>query len=434
MSLAELIRYGLGILPELILALTICAVILLDMFTPLRRSRLVCGSAALLGVFWALAALLLHLGPAAAAHFFPEINTTAGSTLFRAMLVNDRLGDFFKLLFLLGAAATVLFSLRSRETEGYRQGEYYALLLGAVLGACFLAASNHFIMFLLALETLSMCSYVLAGFIKHERQSAEAGLKYLLYGAVASGVMLFGISYLYGLTGTLNIGDTMQFFNAKIATFGAFTEVPKEFAAQMLPLLLALLLVLVGLGFKMAMVPFHFWCPDVYEGSPTPITAFLAVVSKAAGFSALLRIFLPLFGNAQGAFVANSAHLPLLFGVLAAVTMTYGNLVAFRQNNVKRLLAYSSIAHAGYLLMTMTVTTQDSIRAMLLYFFMYLLMNLGIFWCVIILIDRLGGAELERFKGARYKAPFLFWVVFIFLISLTGVPPDRRFHRQADAL
>lgn len=414
MSTSELTRYCLGILPELILSLAICAVIVLDMFASLRRSRLVCGSTALLGILWALV-LVIH--PLAVAH--------EGKTLFGAMLLRDGLGGFFRLIFLLGAAATVLFSLRSRETAGYRQGEYYGLLLGATLGAMLLAASGHFVMFVLALETLSMCSYVLAGYIKHQRHSAEASLKYLLYGAVASGVMLFGISYLYGLTGTLAIDGVMRHFSSQIELLGrpVFSQ---AFSAQMLPLTLALLLVLVGLGFKVAMVPFQFWCPDVYQGSPTPITAYLSVVSKAAGFSALLRLFLPLFSE-SGAVVALQAHLPLLFGVVAAVTMTFGNMVALRQTDVKRLLAYSSIAHAGYLLMAMTVYTPESVEMMLLYFFMYLLMNLGIFWIVIVMIDRLGGAEIDRFRGARYKAPFLFWTAFIFLISLTGVPPTAGF-------
>ncbi|WP_319588759.1 NADH-quinone oxidoreductase subunit N [uncultured Desulfobulbus sp.] len=414
----ELLRHCLGILPELILALTICVVILVDMFTPLSRSRQVCGSLALLGTFWALAVLLtgfgwsaVEQGPAA----------TGGTTpLFYGMIVRDGLASFFKLIFLLGAAATFLFSLRSVETAGYRQGEYFALLLGAVLGACFLAGSNNFIMMVLSLETLSMCSYVLAGFLKNQRHSAEAGLKYMLYGAVFSGVMLFGISYLYGMSGTVNIEGCMRAL--------ALPAVPAARAA----FVLALLLVLAGLGFKMAMVPFHFWCPDVYQGSPTPVTAFLSVVSKAAGFSALLRLMLPFFtisplaGFNFAAFSAE-AHLPLLFGVLAAVTMTFGNLVALRQTDVKRLLAYSSIAHAGYILMGMSVFGRESLQAMLFYFFIYLFMNLGAFWVVIVLINRLGGAEIDRFRGARYKAPFLFWVMFIFLISLTGLPPTAGF-------
>jgi NADH-quinone oxidoreductase subunit N len=428
MSTSELTRYCLGILPELILALTICAVILFDMFTPLRRSRVVCGAVALLGVAWALAALLLDPnGAHLVARFFPEMKAAAAGPSFHNMLVRDGLASFFRLVFLLGGAATIFFSMRSRETEGYRQGEYYGLLLGSLLGACLLASSGHYVMFILALETLSMCSYVLAGFIKHERISAEASLKYLLYGAVASGVMMFGISYLYGLTGTLDIAGVMRSVVDSVKVTGGAPVLPAGFAVKAAALLLALVLVLAGLGFKVAMVPFHFWCPDVYQGAPTPITAFLSVVSKAAGFSAILRVFLPFFVSPLGQFVANAVNIPLLFGVLAVLTMSWGNLVALRQTDIKRLLAYSSIAHAGYLLMMMTVYSKDAVQALLFYFFMYLIMNLGIFWCVIILINRLGGPEISRFRGARLKAPFLFWMVFIFLISLTGVPPTAGF-------
>ena len=419
MTLYELWLNSSTLVPELILAVTLCVVIVLDMFTPLARSRVVCGTLALVGTAWALYALLGY--PHAAIWRTPPNNPMA----FQCLIVQDSLALYFKLLFLLGGGATVLFSMRSRETAGYRQGEYYALLLGAILSACLLVASNNFIMFVLALETLSMCSYVLAGFIKHERRSAEAGLKYMLYGAVASGVMLFGISYLYGMTGTLDIVDAMRFFTSRVDSIGRAVFI-SDFSSQIMPLLLTIVLVLVGIGFKMAMVPFQFWCPDVYQGAPTPVTAFLAVVSKAAGFGALLRVLLPLFYG-TGAVVARGLNLPLLFGILAVATMTFGNLAAIRQTDVKRLLAYSSIAHAGYILMGFTVYSAESLQAMLFYFFVYLFMNLGAFWVVIVLINRLGSPELSRWRGAALKAPFLFVLMFICLISLTGIPPTAGF-------
>ncbi|MCL5270896.1 MAG: NADH-quinone oxidoreductase subunit N [bacterium] len=403
----------MNLLPEMILAAAICAVILADMFAPLRLSRLVCGAAATVGGAAALLALAGSYGPAMA---------QSDATLFEGMFVRDGLAVFFKLVFLLGTEAIFLFSLRSREVAGYRQGEFYGLLLGATLGACFVASAGNVIMLVLGIETLSMCSYVLAGFIKHERVSAEAGLKYMLYGAVASGVMLFGFSYLYGLTGTLDLAGMARFLEMRIAGAGA-----GQAAYQFLPLVLSLLLVLAGLGFKIAMVPFQFWAPDVYQGSPTPVTAYLSVVSKAAGFSALLRLFLPFFGDGAGQLVSSAAQLPVIFGVLAVVTMTFGNLVALRQTDVKRLLAYSSIAHAGYLLMALTVFSPDSVEAMLFYLFVYFLMNLGAFWVVIVLVNRLGGAEIERFRGVGYKAPFLTAAMFVFLISLTGLPPTAGF-------
>jgi NADH-quinone oxidoreductase subunit N len=195
---------------------------------------------------------------------------------------------------------------------------------------------------------------------------------------------------------------------------------------------LVLALLLAGLGFKIAMVPFHFWCPDVYQGAPTPITAFLSVVSKSAGFSALLRVMLPFFLVAKPDLTLNVRffglmELPVFFGLLSVVTMTFGNLVALRQTDVKRLLAYSSIAHAGYLLMGLTVYNRASIEAIFFYFFVYLFMNFGAFWVVIVLINRLGSSDIEKFRGAASKAPYLFAAMFIFLISLTGLPPTAGF-------
>ena len=413
MTLTDLWSQCNAIAPELVVALALCLVILADMFTPFERSRWVCGFIALLGTLCALAIILVRV----------QIGMSAFRPFtFGGMIRHDQLSAFFRILFLLGSAATILFSMRSRETEEYRQGEYYTLLLGALLGAMFLVAADNFVFFFVGFETLSICCYVLAGSIKHERVSAEAGLKYMIYGAIASGIMLFGISYIYGITGTLSITEGLT----NIAFLGAQNMI------NPLALFMILTFVLAGIGFKMAMVPFHFWCPDVYQGAPTPVTAFLAVVSKAAGFGALLRVMLPFFIVAKVAIAYHLDYLavvqlPVYFGILAAVTMTFGNLVALRQTDVKRLLAYSSIAHAGYLLMGMTVYQHSSIEAMLFYFFIYLFMNLGAFWVVIALINRVGSAEIARFRGAAFRTPFLFVAMFIFLISLTGLPPTAGF-------
>jgi NADH-quinone oxidoreductase subunit N len=397
--------------PELILTLTICAAILADMLVPLRHSRAVCHTLALLGV-------LAALGVVCHGYFAPPVLTDAAANPILAMVRHDGLTRFFQLLFMLGTALAVVFSSRSRELAGYRQGEYYALMLGGTLAASLLVAANDWILFVVALETLSMCSYVLAGFIKHERRSAEAGLKYMLYGAVASGVMLFGISYLYGLSGTLDIAAGMAQLTVR---YRAGMDVPA--------IVFSAILLLTGLGFKMALVPFHFWCPDVYQGAPTPVTAWLSIVSKAAGFGALMRVM-------KGCFLGeliSSVYLPpgdglilmpqAALGLLAVVTMTWGNLVALRQTDAKRLLAYSSIAHAGYMLMGLAVLDGDAIKAVAAYFFLYLFMNMGAFWVVIVLVNRLGGSELERFRGVARRAPFLFAMLFIFLIALTGLPP-----------
>jgi NADH-quinone oxidoreductase subunit N len=407
MTLTELWHQSFGLLPELIIALTICLVIFFDMFSALNRSKIVCGFTSLIGCSLALLVLMTRL--------------TGGMESFRTldfsqMIAQDQISHFFRIIFFLGTSICILFSIQSRETDAYRQGEYFSLLLGAMLGADFLVMSNNIIMFILGLETLSMCSYVLAAFIKHQRISSEAGLKYMLYGSVASGVLFFGFSYLYGITGTatLNSGMTLLFSQA---ASGAISR---------LAVMLVLVLILAGIGFKMAMVPFHFWCPDVYQGSPTPITAFLSIVSKAAGFGGLLRLLLPLYQNVSPSVLVTH-DLPILFGILAIITMTFGNLVAIRQNDVKRLLAYSSIAHAGYLMLGLMVYNQASLEAIFFYFFVYLFMNLGAFWVVIVIVNQYGSAHIEKFRSAMMKSPLLFTAMFIFLISLTGIPPTAGF-------
>ncbi len=399
--------------PLVLVALTACAVILVDMFTPLARSRKVAARVALLGTVLALFALLLDLA-------FGCFHGAAFT--FHGMLAYDQVSTFLSVLFVLGTLSVILFSVRSEEIAGYRHGEYYALLLGALFGALLLANANNLVLFMLALETLSLCSYVLAGYLRHERNSAEASLKYLIYGAVISGVLLFGMSYLYGLTGTLELSEASKRL-AEGAASGAISPPVLYFVFA---------LIIAGLGFKTALVPFHFWCPDVYQGAPTPITAFLSVVSKAAGFGAMLRILLPFYGayaetapTATGTFAQTG--ILLLFGVLALVTMTYGNLAALRQTNIKRLMAYSSIAHAGYLLMPLTVGDPQAVEAMLFYFLIYVFMNLGVFWIIIVLGNRTGSAEIAAFRGVAHKAPYLFVPLFIFLIALTGLPPTAGF-------
>ncbi len=407
MTTSQLWLNCLSILPEIILSATICLVVLADMLVPFGKSRFVCGLIAFVGTLLALNVLL-----APPAFIAPNLSDTFGD-----MIKLDGLGLFFRMIFLAGCAFCILFALGSVEAIHYRQGEFLSLILGATLGACLLVSSNNFLMFVLSLETLSLCSYVLAAFIKHQRLSAEAGLKYLLYGAVASGVMVFGISYFYGMTGTIKISDVMSRVIIQIGPGGY----------SVIPFLLALVLVLAGLGFKMAMVPFQSWAPDVYEGAPTPVTAFLAVVSKAAGFAGLLRVTWPFFGGNAIAALLAQAHLPALFAVLSVATMTFGNFVALRQTNVKRLLAYSSIAHAGYLIMGMTVFNPDSARAIAFYLFMYLVMNLGAFWVVIVVMNRTGGCDLAHFRGLAWRNWKLAAAMFVFLISLTGIPPTAGF-------
>ncbi len=418
------------IIPELIVLGTLCAIIIWDMFLPKEKSPRT-GWLALAGLAAALGVLASRFGEHSIFRFdfadpASSLATAGPAYGFSRMLVSDKLSDFFKFVFLFGTLMVVIFSMRSSELRGYRFGEYYTLLLGSVAAGSFLVSSNNFITLVVSLETLSLCSYVLVGYMKHDRLSAEASLKYILYGSVASGVMLFGLSYLYGMAGTLDISRSMVAVSLN--------------EDNALTVLMTVLLIVGGLGFKIAAVPFHFWAPDVYQGAPTPITAFLAVVSKTMGFSAILRVMLPLFAVAgaavpddilavRGALVGmiETSRLPVLFWVLSVATMTVGNLVALRQTNIKRLLAYSSIAHAGYILMGLTVYNNASLEAMLFYFFVYAFMNLGAFFVVIVLINQTGSSELEAYRGVAWKNPWLFICLFICLISLTGLPPTAGF-------
>ncbi len=436
MTLSQIFHDCAKIMPEIALAAFVCIVILADVIMPKGSAKWV-GWIALAGLGLALFAVAVTYGNHYHSVFIMRGPTVARGVesadpiigpdyCFSRMLVIDKLSDFFKVVFLLGTIGVVVFSMRSAELKDYRPGEYYALMLSTVLSGMFLVSSNNFLMLVLSLETLSLCSYVLAGYVKHNRLSAEASLKYILYGSVASGVMLFGISYIYGMAGTLDIKQSL---------FGIAMREDNALAVQ-----LAFVLVIGGLGFKMAAVPFHFWCPDVYQGAPTPVTAFLAVVSKAAGFSALFRALLPLFA-VEGSVIPDSVlavrgsllaviqrgHLPLLFWVLSVATMTLGNLVAIRQTDLKRLLAYSSIAHAGYILMAMTVFNNGALEAMLFYFFVYLFMNLGAFLVVIMMINQTGRSDMESYRGVAWTNPFLFVMMFLFLISLTGIPPTAGF-------
>ena len=271
----------------------------------------------------------------------------------------------------MAAALTVLMSVRFLEVEGTRAGEYYFLILCATLGMMFMAGGTDLITLFIGLETMAISFYILTGFLKPSRRSNEAAVKYFLLGAFSLGILLYGMSLMYGLTGTTNLRAIAP------ALVGQESD-PR--------LILAVILVVAGMGFKIAAVPFHMWAPDVYEGAPTPITAFLSVGSKAASFAMLLRIFvesLPsmrvsLVDNARaGVAIAPEIGWETMFYVLAVVTMTVGNFAALTQSNLKRMLAYSSIAHAGYLLIGVVVGTTRGVTAMLVYLFVYAFMQLG---------------------------------------------------------
>jgi len=339
---------------------------------------------------------------------------TDGRALFNRSMVIDGFALYFKLLLSLAAFGAIWMSLGSREVRADNQGEYYALLLAGTLGMLFMASSTNLLMAYLSLEFVSLTFYVLSGYLRHSRRAGEAALKYLIYGGVASGTMIYGMSWIYGLAGSLD-----------------FQQINQVFAQQQvdaLPLFVALLLVVSGLGFKIAAFPFHMWAPDVYQGAPIPVTAFLAVGSKAAGFALLIRFFYTAVAHSTGLGVwaySGGVDWTELVTVLCILTMTFGNLAALNQQaNVKRLLAYSSIAHAGYTLMGFVVLTDEGLRAMLFYLTVYYLMNLGAFVVVMVVANSTGREDLDGYRGLAWRGGAIPAVAMaIFMFSLTGLPP-----------
>jgi NADH-quinone oxidoreductase subunit N len=332
---------------------------------------------------------------------------TVGGYLFDSVM-QDGVTVFFRVFFCVATAISLgmlVFSFRA-------DGEPFLLMLSGVIGMFLLAGANDAVTLFVALELVSIPSYVLAGYRRGDVRSAEAALKYVLFGAMSSGMLIYGLSLLYGLTGSTNILEMAL----RLGGVGADTT-----------LLVALILVLAGIGYKVAMVPLHFWCPDVYEGSPTAVTAFFSVAPKAAGFAALLRL-MPVFTPLLTAYGVNALT---LFMVASAVTMTFGNLGAIWQTSLKRLLAYSSIAHAGYILMGFAVLAnnppgdlyQEAVTAILFYLVAYLFMNLGAFWVVDHVERHAGSDSIAHFRGLGKTALLPALMLSVFLFSLTGIPP-----------
>jgi len=346
--------------------------------------------------------------------------------IFSGMLAYDQYSVFFKLLLLLGTAVSLLLAVHSREVSGRNQGDFFLLLVAVCAGAMFLASATNLLMIYLALEFLSIVSYALAGSLRRDRKSAEAGIKYVVYGAMSSGIMLFGMSYLYGLTGTLSLLDRTGPEGQVSGVLSQLLKLEKE-CGSISPGALAAILVLFFSGFlyKIAAVPFHYWSPDVYEGAPTVATGFFSVVPKAAGFAALIRALCAFFpiGDTTHAWLSYP-HVESIIAVLAVLTMVLGNLSALGQSNAKRMLAFSSIAHAGYMLAGLSVLEDTrGPAAVLLYLVIYLFMNLGAFLVLIALENSFGGSDLRQLRGAMKREPLLCVMLCVFLFSLTGLPP-----------
>jgi NADH-quinone oxidoreductase subunit N len=357
-----------------------------------------------------LASLALALGLA----FNLEASGAKGA-VFSGMLAVDPLGAAFKVVLVAAGLLTVLaFTFRnSRELHGLGQGELYALVLALVLSSLLLAAANDLVMLYLALEMVSITSYVLVAYLKGDRMSNEASLKYVLFGAAATGTMLYGLSLLYGMAGTTSLPAIQEFLAGGVPEGNRFA------------IYAITLLVLAGFGFKVAAVPFHFWCPDVYQGAATPVTALLSVLPKAAGLAVVLRFFYSAFSApATGPWdLTGTTDWAALVMVLSVLTMTVGNVAALTQTNMKRLLAYSSIAHAGYLLMGVVALSDDGARGLLVYLGAYVFMNLGAFLVVTLVHLHDGSFDLRDYPGLYRRAPLLTVAMGFFLLSLVGIPP-----------
>ncbi|MBI1818417.1 MAG: NADH-quinone oxidoreductase subunit N [Deltaproteobacteria bacterium] len=327
-----------------------------------------------------------------------------GETGFGGMMSVDRYALFFNLIFCLAAGLTLLMSMSYLELTDIRVGDYYTLILFATVGMMVMAAATDLIVIFLGLEVMSIAVYVLAGIWRRQLRSTEAALKYFLLGAFATGFLLFGIAMLYGATGS----TTLNVIAGHLAKAGG---------EQRMLATIGMALLLIGFGFKVAAVPFHAWTPDVYEGAPTSITALMAVGVKAAAFAAFTRVFLHGLAGLSGDWSV------VLWG-LAVLTMTVGNVVAVLQQNIKRMLAYSSIAHAGYLLVGMVANGENGGSAVLFYLLGYALMNLGAF-AVVMALGKRGepNERLEDYAGVGFRHPFLGFAMAIFMLSLAGVPP-----------
>lgn len=392
-------------LPELTLTAGILLVILCDITLKGLRNRL--------NPLLTLCTLVL------AAYCTFQLNQAPSASLFHGMLAIDGFAQFFKLFLLLAAVLVVLASLHSAELAPFHQGEFFALLLAVTLGMVLLANSTNLAMLYLSLELVSLTSYIMVGYLKTDRLSNEASLKYILFGAISTGSMLYGLSLIYGLTGSLNLYTIRDAFLSQGGVEGG----------NQFTILLILVLTMAGFGFKTAAVPFHFWCPDVYAGAPTPVTAFLSVAPKAAGFAVLVRFFFSGMSQTSGSqwAIIGGINWPLVLIAISVLTMTLGNVAALTQNNLKRMLAYSSIAHAGYIMMGAVVLTGEGVKSMLIYLFVYLFMNLGAFLVVTIIYDSDKTFEIDDYNGMFKRSPFVAVAMAIFMLSLIGIPPFSGF-------
>jgi NADH-quinone oxidoreductase subunit N len=392
--LASLSHY----VPELLACLTMFGLILIEAtYKEEEKGR---------GFFFLSA--YLGLGSVMTFSFF-SLSKPAVS-IFTNSLVIDPFSSIMKVIMVLGTLLAVYITSQSKDIEGNLKPEFVIMATGVLVGGMLLSSANNMLVLFIGIETLSILSYVLASLRKGDDRSSEAGLKYSLYGGISSGIMLFGMSHIFGVLGTINFTEMA-------------TALKGVDAAQIAILMPSFLLFLVGLGYKIACVPFHMWAPDVYEGSPLPVTAFFSIVPKVAGLAALIRISHYFFAT-EGAL--NIGWVGVL-SIIGALTMTVGNVSAIGQRSVKRMLAYSSISHAGMMLMGVLVISDLGTRSVIFYSLTYLFMTMAAFLVVSFVNDKYGNDHFERFSGLIFRYPLMSIAMAIVMFSLAGIPPFSGF-------
>ena len=419
MSAEPTLSWYLALAPEIALAVLLVAIQIYSRALPSDEQRNV-------GLMTAWGALIILLGTLGLWFIGGEPSGQGDLTqtlIWGGMIRHDMITLVFRVIFL---AALITTSLISLDVVRLQTVEYYALLITATIGFSLMGASADLIMLYIALEMASISSYVLAGFAKDEDRSAEAGMKYFVYGAFATALMLYGMSLLYGITTT-----STQYSGTNLYALGTIVmnSQPLSPEANGVPLI-AGALIIVGFGFKISAVPFHFWTPDVYEGSPTPFTAFVSTASKAAGFAVFMRVFTSgLIGFTAGSLGQpgqSSAWWPMLVS-MCIITMTIGNFAAIYQRNIKRLLAYSSIAQAGYAMIGLVTLTPDGSGATMFYLLMYVFTNVAAFGVIVIISNVSKSNEMEDLYGLNKRSPYLALVMLFALLSLGGIPPTAGF-------
>ena len=392
-------------LPEIALTITLIAAIVADLILKERNRN----------VAWVVLAGLVVTGALVLGQAGWNVS------IFSDTVAVDPFAVFFKALLLISGLFIVLFSIKSRELEhnSTRIGEYYMLITGVIFGMFLMVGATNLLLMYLAFELTSISSYVLAGFTKTLRKSAEASMKYIIFGSVSSGFLIYGISLLIGVTGAVDIYGVREALQAGVE--------------QKAALYLAIIMIILGFSYKITAVPFHFWAPDVYHGAPVTITTFLATASKVAGFAMMIRFFrVSLIDSGTlttPGYEGIAAVMPwnAVIAVLAALTMLIANLMALWQENIKRLLAYSSIAHAGFILMGLALLSDEGISAMMIYLAIYLFMNMGAFYVVMLVADKINTEQISDYEGLGQRAPFLSVAMAIFLVALAGFPPTAGF-------